>query len=228
MKMDDTMKIVGIDEAGRGPVIGPMVIVGILILSENDINRLDSLGVKDSKMLTPKKREELFSMIIKIIDDYKILIISPEEIDSRIIKHKTLNQLELEKMAEIINFLNPDKVYIDCPDINVKRFTRNIKPLIKNDKCEIIAEHDADKKYPIVSAASIIAKVKRDSIIQKMKQKFGDFGSGYPSDPKTKQFLIDFYVRKRTWPPIVRRTWETIKEIEVKFGNKQKKLDSYL
>ena len=110
MKMDDTMKIVGIDEAGRGPVIGPMVIVGILILSENDINRLDSLGVKDSKMLTPKKREELFSMIIKIIDDYKILIISPEEIDSRIIKHKTLNQLELEKMAEIINFVKADVI----------------------------------------------------------------------------------------------------------------------
>ncbi|MGQ4832922.1 MAG: ribonuclease HII [Candidatus Asgardarchaeia archaeon] len=222
------MKIAGIDEAGRGPVIGPMVIVGVVI-EKSKLSLLSSLGVRDSKMLSSKKRESLYPELLKILDDYKIVVVQPSEIDARFSKNLTMNSLELEKMAKIIIELNPNVVYVDCPDIKPERFSEELRRII-NKGIRIVAAHNADKKYPIVSAASIIAKVTRDRYIKEYMAQYGDIGSGYPSDPKTISFLKTYYKRHYKWPAIVRKTWSTVKVIETEIENmrRQSRLDSFI
>ena len=197
--------ICGIEEAGRGPVIGPLVVCGVLI-EEKDESKLDQIGVKDSKLLTPKKRETLFDQIKKIAKDYKLVIVPPGEVDSYLASEElNLNKLEAQKMAIAINELKPDKVYLDCPSNNIKQFVSYLKKHIKEKEVEIIAEHKADVKYLIVGAASILAKVTRDTEIKKIKEKIGiDFGSGYPSDEKTVKFLKENWNK---YPSIFRKKW---------------------
>lgn len=205
--------ICGADDAGRGPVIGPMVLAGVLA-SEDDIQKLQALGIKDSKLLTPKQRENLYDKIIKTVKSYKIVQFSPKEIDDAL-KSSTLNLNWLEALgfADIINALNPDKAIIDCPSTNTKAYSSYLKQHLKQDtmlKCE----HKADFNYAIVGAASILAKVTRDREIEKIKEKIKiDFGSGYPSDPKTKEFLQKYHSK---FPEIFRKTWATYKNITEK------------
>ena len=88
------MKICGIDDAGRGSMIGPLVIAGISI-KEKNLKNLKSIGVRDSKKLTPKTREILYKKILKIVDNYYVVRITPKTIDRSVSKHN-LNHLELE------------------------------------------------------------------------------------------------------------------------------------
>ena len=205
------MKLAGIDEAGRGPVIGPMVIAAVVV-EESKLPQLEGLGVRDSKKLTPGRRERLFKEIIRRVDDYAIIIVSPEEIDSR---GRTLNELEVEKFVQALNSLKvkPDVVYIDAADVKEKRFGEEIKAGLSFET-EVIAEHKADEKFMPVSAASIIAKVTRDREIEKLKEEYGEIGSGYPSDPRTRTFLESYYREHGEFPPIVRRSWKTLRKIE--------------
>jgi ribonuclease HII len=201
------VKILGIDEAGRGPVIGPMVIAGVMIEKEDE----KKLGaVKDSKLLTQKQRLALIGSI-KNNSKYKILVIEPEVIDGAILSQElNLNWLEAHKQAEIINELNPDCAIIDCPSINEKAYKNYLSNLVKNKKIELIVEHKADVNYPVCSAASILAKVKREEEITELKKKYGDFGPGYPSHPKTIEFVKDNYDK---YPEIFRKTWSTYKRL---------------
>ncbi|BAA30762.1 ribonuclease HII [Pyrococcus horikoshii] len=219
------MKVAGVDEAGRGPVIGPLVI-GVAVIDEKNIERLRDIGVKDSKQLTPGQREKLFSKLIDILDDYYVLLVTPKEIDER---HHSMNELEAEKFVVALNSLRikPQKIYVDSADVDPKRFASLIKAGLKYE-ATVIAEHKADAKYEIVSAASIIAKVTRDREIEKLKQKYGEFGSGYPSDPRTKEWLEEYYKQYGDFPPIVRRTWETARKIEERFRKNQLTLDKFL
>lgn len=202
--------IIGIDEAGRGPVIGPMVISGVQIKKEDE-QALKSLEVKDSKLLTPKRREELYKNIEKIADNIKTITIDAQTIDT-LRKTKSLNVIELEAFADIINSLKADKVYLDLPERN-SDFAERLKAKVKR-KIDLTAEHKADERYPVVSAASIIAKVTRDRIIKELEQQIKEpIGSGYPSDPTTKQFLKNFYRKNKSFPLFVRHSWETIKKI---------------
>ena len=211
--------IIGIDEAGRGPVIGPMVISGVQIKKEDE-QALKSLEVKDSKLLTPKRREELYKNIEKIADNIKTITIDAQTIDT-LRKTKSLNVIELEAFAEIINNLKADKVYLDLPERN-SDFAERLKAKVKR-KIDLTAEHKADERYPVVSAASIIAKVTRDSIIKAIEKDIEEpIGSGYPSDPTTKQFLKNFYKKNKSFPPFVRHSWKTTKNITDQ--NKQSKL----
>jgi len=212
--------ILGIDEAGRGPVIGPMVIAGYCI-EEEKIELLKSLGVKDSKELTRKQREEIYKEIIKLTDKYKYIIIDPKTIDYYVYKNK-LNYLEFKNMIKIIEEIKPDKVIIDSPIVNTKKLIEYIKNNLKIN-VEIIAENRADKNYPIVSAASIIAKVIRDREIDKIKEKINiDFGSGYPSDERTIKVLKEDYDKIKDY---VRESWMTIKRIR---GINQKNIFDFL
>ncbi|KUH34776.1 ribonuclease HII [Thermococcus celericrescens] len=207
------MKLAGIDEAGRGPVIGPMAIAAVVV-DERNVPTLEELGVKDSKKLTPKRRERLFDEIISLLDDYVVLELWPEEIDSR---EGTLNEFEVENFVKALNSLKvkPDVIYIDAADVKEARFGEDIGKRL-DFKAEIIAEHKADDKFVPVSAASIIAKVTRDRAIEKLKEKYGEIGSGYPSDPRTRAFLENYYREHGEFPPIVRRSWKTLKKIEEK------------
>ena len=207
------MKLAGIDEAGRGPVIGPMVIAAVVV-DERNVSKLEELGVKDSKKLTPKRRERLFDEIIALLEDYVILELWPEEIDSR---QGTLNEFEVENFVKALNSLKvrPDVIYIDAADVKEARFGEDIRKRL-DFEAKIIAEHKADDKFVPVSAASIIAKVTRDRAIEKLKERYGEIGSGYPSDPRTRTFLEEYYREHGEFPPIVRRSWKTLKKIEEK------------
>ena len=202
------MKVLGIDEAGRGPTIGPMIIAGVMI-EDDEESKIE--GVKDSKLLPHKKRIELDKKI-KASSKYKIIEVSPKEIDEALESNElNLNWLEAYKQAEIINSLNPDKAIIDCPSPNCDKFKAYLKNLLKNKKIELIVEHKADVKYPTCSAASIIAKVKREEEMDKIKKRYGNTGPGYSSSPITQKFI------KENWekhPEIFRKTWATWKNHE--------------
>ena len=198
--------ICGVDEAGRGPVIGPLVIAGVLA-SEEDFEALQDMGVRDSKRLTKNTRERLYGEITKKYRHYTIHV-SPREID-RLMKKMTLNKIEAEKFAEVINKLKPETAYIDAADAVPGNFKKAIEETLKQPTTLII-EHKADEIYPIVSAASIVAKVERDRVIEKLSRKYGNIGSGYPSDPKTKEFLKRWYQKNQSFPEIVRESWKTI------------------
>ncbi len=209
--------IAGIDEAGRGAVIGPMVIAGVLVESERE---LEEIGVKDSKLLTPEKREEIYEKVIEVAKDYVVIKVPAHVIDE-LRRRYSLNVIEAMKMAEIINVLKPKKVFVDCPQVSTEKFVALLKSITKHDS-EIIAENFADAKYPVVAAASIIAKVERDREIEKIKDEFGfDFGVGYPHDEKTIEFLKKF----KELPECVRKSWITAKEIQNE--KKQKKLGEF-
>jgi len=183
---------------------------GILI-DEKDEARLKKLGVKDSKLLSPKQRKEMFKDILAIAKSYHIITITPEQIDAALNSPDlNLNWLEAITSAKIINELKPDTAILDCPSTNIQAYTDYVEKFLEV-KTKIISEHKADENYPVVSAASIIAKVTRDEEIEKIKKKYNiQFGSGYPSDPRTKEFIKKEYQK---YPEIFRKTWSTYKKI---------------
>ncbi len=204
--------ICGIDEAGRGPVLGPMVICGVCF-DKSKLNILSKIGVKDSKKLSEKRRSDLAKIIKKNCESYKAIIVNAHEIDAREEKRITLNRLEEIKMAEIINELQPEVIYIDAADVNEERFKKSIIKQLNYSPKRIISKHKADDLFPIVSASSIIAKDLRDNIIEELKKKYGDLGSGYPSDVRSIEFLREWIKEKKNVPHFARKTWETTKKI---------------
>ncbi len=198
------MKILGIDEAGRGPIIGPLVICGLMI-NESQEDELKKLGVKDSKLLSAKKRKELYNILIKKFK-YKVFLVQTHEIDEVLEGTKSnLNWLEAEQSVDLINDFSPDKIIVDCPSNNIKAFKGFILERLLNKKINLIAEHKADLNYPVVSAASIIAKEERERAVQEIKNRVNiDFGSGYMADPKTKSFLEKYWNK---YPELFRKSW---------------------
>jgi ribonuclease HII len=201
--------ICGVDEAGKGPVIGPMVIAAVSVTNAKII---ENQGFKDSKLLTPKKRKELFELIKKNYE-YAIEIIEPEEIDIYRRKNQ-LNILNRRAFERVISKLNPMVAYVDAADVNEERFGREIKINLTNENdTDVISMHKADSKIPIVAAASIIAKQTRELEIHKLKEEIGDFGSGYPSDSRTIKFLKSYFHDNSKWPSGTRKSWKTIERI---------------
>ncbi|MEM2610984.1 MAG: ribonuclease HII [Candidatus Bathyarchaeia archaeon] len=220
------LRLCGIDDAGRGPVIGPLVIAGVLI-DEERLPNLIRLGVRDSKTLSPRRREYLAGEILKIVEDYRVVKVPPSEID-RVVEHgrrlNRLNRLEARIMASIIRDLKPDIAYVDASDILPERFRQHIAEELPFT-VKIVSEHKADRTYPIVSAASIVAKVERDREIESLKQIYGDFGSGYAADPKTISFLKRWIEEHGSYPDFVRKSWKTVKILlRDREGLRQKRL----
>jgi len=219
------MLVAGVDEAGRGCVIGPLVVAGVMLKAEN-LPLLSELGVKDSKLLTPKKRETLYPEIIRLSEKYQTIKVLPYQIDKAVesarILHK-LNRLEAQTMAQIIEALKPDEAYVDAADTVEHRFGNHILECLKI-KTRIISKHKADKIFPVVSAASIIAKVERDREIATLKVEYGDFGSGYLTDGKTMVFLRQLLEKNDDYPSFVRKSWKPAKRAKNEKGTLQKKL----
>lgn len=209
--MSGTMKILGIDEAGRGCVIGPMVLAAVLVTQKSWDSLLKS-GVKDSKKLTAKKRESLVEEIRSIALGMDTVIIEPKKIDEYCSK-KRLNVLEAEAAVDLIRMRAPNLVYIDAPGRGGFKFKEQMETILNERQICIIAENHADDNYPVVAAASIIAKVTRDQAIDDLRNKFGDFGSGYPSDPKTKKFLQKLCQKNEPLPDFIRHSWSTVKRM---------------
>jgi ribonuclease HII len=212
--------ICGIDEAGRGPVMGPLVVAGI---SVEKPEWLSDIGVKDSKKLTPLRREELAGKIRQFCD-IEVVQIPAARLDA-LMEEMTLNEVEVRAFANIIEKLRPAEAYLDAADTREEFFGTEVGRLVPF-KLKIVSEHKADAKYPVVSGASIIAKTVRDAEVRRIGQELGEsVGSGYPSDPKTMAFLRRFMARHGTLPPHTRRAWETAENLEAE--KKVKKLDSF-
>ena len=201
--------ICGVDEAGKGPVIGPLVVAAVAVKNAKEI---ENLGVKDSKQLNPVKRKEL-AKLIKDKFDYAVEIIEAETVDKYRRQNK-LNELNREAFERLISKLDPNVAYVDAADVNEDRFGRQIKEKLTNETdTDVISMHKADAKIDVVAAASIIAKETRENEIKKLKAKIGDFGSGYPSDERTIKFLKTFYADNGKWPTGTRKSWKTVERI---------------
>jgi ribonuclease HII len=218
--------IAGVDEAGRGPVIGPLVVAAIAIPTE-DVKILSQIGVDDSKSLSSTKRSEISKIILEQKSwKHKIMSFSAEQID-RAMEHENLNSIEVNLFAKAIGGISPDLIstlILDACDVDEARFGRNVlsKINLTTKIPKIISQHKADSEHLIVGAASILAKVYRDSEIARIAKEINlDIGSGYPSDPKTIKaipLLItnDYPNQYLRWSwSTVKKAWRKTKEREV-------------
>ncbi len=236
--------IAGVDEAGRGSVLGPLFVAGVAI-EEVKLRKLRELGVKDSKLLLPAKRRKLYREIKKLAARITWERIEPWRIDEVVIRGTRLlrlNYLEAQHMAKVLFRLQHfDVAYVDCCDTVQKRYGELVANLVLEESCKkkggvrlgeenpylrkIVSEHHADLNYEVVSAASIVAKVRRDAYISILHKRHGVFGSGYPSDPITKNYLRQLIEKKENLPEITRFSWSTVKRL-YGFSDKPQKSDS--
>ena len=204
------MYILGIDEAGRGSVLGPMVIAGVVVPEKME-KVLERMGVKDSKRLVPNRRT-ILSRKLKKMFPHEIVVISAREIDDLRASGVNLNEIEKNAMESILLKLEFEKAIVDAVDVKAERFQENLR---LDTGLNVFAEHKADDKYIEVSAASIIAKSARDEYIKDINKDFiksGGIGSGYPSDPKTKEFLSNYTYDEM--PDFVRKSWATVAKMK--------------
>jgi len=198
--------VLGLDEAGRGPVLGPLVICGYVI-GDGDEGALRKMGVADSKVLSPEERSRLAPLLRKAAVRVVMRVIAPAEVDHAV-NGGGLNQLEVREFVSIIREVAPDTVQLDALTSRPGRFGRLIGELVRPLKPVMVSENRADSRYPAVQAASVLAKVERDAAISALQAGYGDVGSGYPNDPLTKAFLKG--CDPRNYPPCVRRSWKTV------------------
>lgn len=227
--------ICGIDEAGRGPVIGPMVVAAACA---PDDAKLVEMGARDSKQCTPMQRERLAPQIRKCCE-CAVRVVPAEEIDERR-RTMTMNELEVELFAEVLREVlekmkakganhKDAAIYADAPDVNEERFADELRQRLGKDTI-IISRHKADELFPVVGAASIIAKTTRDALVRDIEKELTKklpipLGSGYPSDPLTKRFLEEWLKRFGDLPPHTRKSWETA--IRLVENSKIKKLGEF-
>ncbi|HEC56287.1 MAG TPA: ribonuclease HII [Candidatus Syntrophoarchaeum butanivorans] len=203
--------IAGVDEAGKGPVVGPMCVACVAV-EEGILPKLEELGLRDSKRISRQRREKL-ALEIRAISSWYILRVEAYQIDE-LRKVMTMNDIVLRAHAKVIDELAPDVVFVDASDVDAGRFGRRLAELLEC-RPRIISEHRADAKYPIVSAASIIAKVARDEALQDIERSIGRVvGSGYPSDQRTRAFLEEaLQAQNEEEMRVIRHSWKTAEEI---------------
>lgn len=213
--------VLGIDEAGRGPVIGDMF-VACVGFDEGSEDSLKVLGVRDSKSLTPHARSVLFPKIVEVAKVVFVRRYGPQRIDV-----SNVNDLFVSAVISSVKFVlgmgfRVGRVYVDALS-SPKHKTKVIEGLPPS--VELVYEFRADSKYPVVAAASIIAKYLRDAHVRILHEIYGDFGSGYPSDPRTIRWLSEHVVLEI---PIVRKSWSTLARLGVKPIEKSRGLLKWL
>jgi ribonuclease HII len=212
------MRVAGVDEAGRGCVIGPLVVAGA-VFDEEDLPHLTEMGVRDSKMLTPKRRLALADSIRDLARDVSFFELSPRVIDKVVFRGRPLrrlNYLETMAMAKVLRDLEPDTAYVDTCDVDHLRCAEQMSGVLPFS-VEIVCEPKADATYPATGAASILAKVRRDNGVAGLRELHGDFNSGYPSDRKTSEFLERWFREHDECPPWMRASWVTVRRHTARF-----------
>lgn len=202
------MRVCGVDDAGRGSMLGPLVIAGFAI-GRSKLRRLADLGVRDSKQLSPRRREELYCELVRLADSYQILRIPVRSIDASVRRHG-LNALEAKYMARAVSRLGPDVSYVDSCDVNPARFGAEVSRLSGGGR--VRSYHRADSRFAVVSAASILAKVARDRAVARLGDR-SEIGSGYPSDRRTVGFVRRYHARNGDLPPFVRKSWKPARRL---------------
>jgi ribonuclease HII len=199
--------IAGADEAGRGPVIGPLVVC-LAFCRRDDEKSLKKLASKDSKQLSARQREEVYGELKKFVT-FRWIEISAADLNI-LMATMSLNDIEAKVMADLVKKLGEGDVMIDMPDRYSWTFRKRME---RFGVSKFEAEHKADEKYPIVAAASICAKIHRDQKIEEIKKATCDFGSGYSSDPKTIGALKD-KEKRALLEPFIRQRWKTLDNIK--------------
>lgn len=206
--------LAGIDEAGRGPVLGPLVVAGVAV---PDPAPLVAMGCTDSKALSPGKRE-MMDRKIRALDGARVEVrsISAETLDEER-RRRTLNAIEVERFQDIALALGAPTVVVDAADVDARRFGRQVAARLPANMV-VASEHKADENHVVVGAASIVAKVARDAAILELGRRLErrlemPLGSGYPSDPLTQAFLREWHGRFGDFPEGTRRSWATIKDL---------------
>ncbi len=228
---------IGVDEAGRGPVIGPLIVCAISIPSD-DYHILRDIGARDSKTLSKTKRNTIYKLIREesIERNWNIGIVEcePSRIDHNS-SNSNLNELEVILFSEAIKNSNDNhysgSIFLDACDVNQERFGNNVKTKLGPSwgDWRIISEHSMDSSNSLVAASSIVAKVTRDNAMQKLSNEVGiDLGSGYPSDPKTISSINELISGKNphdslrwTWSTVI-RAWEEMygSSVPIRYENK--------
>jgi len=202
------MRTLGIDEAGRGSVLGPMV-VGAFCCDEADFPALVDAGAADSKTLSRKRRTTRRAALAEL-GEWAVELVTPAQIDAG-----NINTLEEEVFARLIHRFGPEHVIIDAPvhPRGIAAFRARLERRLAALVCPIprwTIEPKADANHPPVGAASIFAKTSRDAAIDALGP---EVGSGYPSDPKTRAWIQDLLSRDVPLPACVRTRWGTIEAL---------------
>lgn len=218
--------ILGVDEAGRGPVIGDMVVACVLI-KPRALIEIEKSGLRESKQLGAKKRRYFYREILKKGVVAILVYVHPWRID-----RENLNDVEVESISWIMKIVQkiicnakPDEIHVYVDEIKGRaKILKNIvEKTIGKYKLEFIMEPNADVKYPAVAIASIFAKVSRDKNLEVIKKLVGDIGSGYPADLKTRDWLLNIYNADTTPPLYVRRSWSILRNIAPKWYTEKKR-----
>ncbi len=227
------MFLLGIDDAGRGPLIGPMILAGVLIEPAQE-SFLKKERIRDSKIVAHVERVRLEKIIKGISSAWDVQVTYPEDIDFSLKNGVNLNTLEAIKAAAVINSINQGKfrkekikVVIDCPSVNIAAWGKTLMEYVEySENLKVVCEHKADANHVVVSAASILAKVVREEEVAKIKKMYGEIGSGYPSDPVTQQFLKS-RGRELRDSGIFRKSWGTWKKLFPEDSGNQKTLGDF-
>ena len=216
--------------------------ISVIAITKAKEAKLSKIGVRDSKLLSRRKREFLYDEIASLAEEVKVYKITNSEIDRAMAGGVSLNGLEALNFARLIDELSvlPKRIYLDSPDVIEDKFGIRVclfskrtmtvngtsgmsNPIIgAQEAIKLISEHKSDVKYPVVSGASIIAKVTRDDEMDRITDEVGvDMGSGYPSDEKTinaiKKNLDDSKVAS-----YLRNRWKTMAAI------RQSRMDDFI
>ena len=201
------MRVLGIDEAGRGCVFGPLVVAGFLY--EGEPERLVEAGATDSKKLSAKRRIAARAGLSEL-GRAEIRPIPATAIDTG-----NLNELEEEAIVALVAELRPDHVILDAlgHPSTIPATTRRLAHAVGSHGLSPTwhMQPKADLEFPVVGAASIFAKTTRDGALDQLRDQFGELGSGYPSDPKVKKWLADWHATGEAWPAFVRTRWATVR-----------------
>ncbi|KTG08945.1 ribonuclease HII [Haloprofundus marisrubri] len=200
----------GADEAGKGPVLGPMVAAAVRAPETALPDGLD-----DSKRLSPSKRESLADHLRgHSAVSVGVAVVTPERIDD---PETDMNGLTVAAQAEALSAVaeDGDVAVVDAGDVDEARFGRRVRTAVESEgrEIEVQSEHRADEAHPVVSAASVVAKVERDAHVERLTAEYGDVGSGYPSDPTTRTFLREYVRDHGVLPDCARASWQTCADV---------------
>ena len=206
------MLICGVDEAGRGAVLGSLIVAAVVF----DPDILVTIPVADSKKLSKKRRAQLDTEITELAHGIAVVVLTAEDINEYHRQGLTLNEMEVIAFTEALNDLQtvPDEIYLDAADVIEARFRDNVMKGYSHKDVPIVAQHKADTNIPVVAAASIVAKVTRDNTMAEIAPV-----SGY-GDPKTQQWLTEYYLENGEFPAEARYFWKTLDNIKAKLRSR--------
>lgn len=201
--------VLGIDEAGRGAVLGPLVVAGIAA-EEAGLTELWGLGARDSKRVPRGRRQAVTRAIARCGARGRVVVVSASEVD-----RDTLTALESAAILELARHFSPARLVVDTPvgPAAIRQFAATVSARTGLPREAICVVPHADRDHPAVAAASLLAKVVRDGYVVALRRQFGDFGWGYPSEARVQAYLASWLAERGALPPICRTRWRCAQDL---------------